>query len=362
MAERIQKIGVVSISLARGGVERSTAILTKMLHAEGYDVHLVLLTDAIDYEFEGQLFNLGINKTFPERPWTRLKRIRKLRKYLKDENFDFIIDNRSRQFPVIEWMYLNYAYLNFKFIYIIHSGNIQNYLTKNTWISRLMLKKAYKIVSVSKRMSELINSKFKTSKSITIYNPFDDFMLQNVKTETNKPYVLFLGRFDEQVKNLSLLIESYSQSQLSDNAVQLHLVGDGKDKGMIQQKIDKHGLQQEIKIFPYTKNVYPLLRNALFLVLTSRYEGFPMVLIEALSVGTPVISVDCQTGPSEIIQHEHNGLLVENHNPKALSDAFNRFLLDDELYNRCKNNCVQSVSHLNQKNIAKQWSKILKDE
>lgn len=362
MAKGNLKICVVSISLAKGGAERSTAILTKMLTSEGYEVHLVLLNDAIDYEFEGQLYNLGKDKTDFDGLWKRMTRFRKFRNYLKEQNFDIILDTRARRSAVIEWIYLKYAYRNFKFIYIVHNGNIQKYLTKNDWIAKLMIKKAFKIVGVSKYISELINSKYNITKSINIPNSVDVPKAQSGEAERKGRYILFLGRFDNHHKNFDLMIESYGLSKLPDAAVQLHLVGDGKDKDIIQQKIDSHGLQEDIKTFPFTKNVYPILKNALFLVLTSHYEGFPMVLIEALSVGTPVISVDCQSGPSEIIQHEQNGLLVENHNPKALADAFNRFLLDKQLYQHCKDNSIQSVSHLNQKTIAKQWSKILNDE
>ena len=94
----------------------------------------------------------------------------------------------------------------------------------------------------------------------------------------------------------------------------------------------------------------------------SRYEGFPRVLIESLSTGTPVISVNCESGPNEIVNHENNGLLVENFNIQNLSEAYNRFILEEDLYLHCKQNAEKSIEHLKIENIAAQWTNYLKNE
>jgi glycosyltransferase involved in cell wall biosynthesis len=66
------------------------------------------------------------------------------------------------------------------------------------------------------------------------------------------------------------------------------------------------GLMDYVEFLPHTHNPFQIVANAYFVVLTSRYEGFPMVLVEALSLGTPVVSVNCETGPIEIISNEEN--------------------------------------------------------
>lgn len=360
LIEGKSKICIVSISLAKGGAERSTSTLTKMLYDQGYDVHLVLLNDDIDYEFEGQLLNLGLDKKNGDTSWKRFRRIEKLRNYLKNQQFDYIIDTRPRQSVLIEWLYFNYVYLNQELISMVHNGNLEKYLTTSKWMAQMIIKKSYKIVGVSQTISENINSTFHTNKALTIYNAMTNFNRQESELRPSKPYILFLGRLDDHHKNFSLLIAAYKKSQLSDNGVRLYIVGDGPGKNLVQQQIDSCKHHDHIKIVPFTPKVYSILKNALFLVLTSRYEGFPMVLIEALSVGTPVVSVNCKSGPSEIIQHERNGLLVENHNPNALAKAFDRFISDTDLYNYCKANSEKSVAHLNQEIIGKQWSNILK--
>ena len=264
LVETQLKICVVSISLAKGGAERSTAILTKMLKSEGHEVHLVLLNNAIDYEFEGKLFNLGLEKKGLETPDKRFRRIHKLRQFLKAKNFDFIIDTRARNAAIVEWMYLNYVYKGFKSIYIIHNGTVQKYLTEYPKIVKLIVEKTYKIVGVSKYISELINSKYNTKKAITIYNSFDVPEEANIKNEKTERYILFLGRFDEHHKNLSLLIEAYQKSKLSNHNVKLYLVGDGEDKELIRKKINSLELESFIKIFPFTKTIYPLLKMPYF--------------------------------------------------------------------------------------------------
>src|SRR5690554_5986363 len=90
------KVCLVSISLAKGGLERSCAMLSQMLENQGHEVHLVLLNDEVDYPFSGKLLNLGALKDEKDTLVKRLLRFRKLRNYLKTENFDVIIDHRPK--------------------------------------------------------------------------------------------------------------------------------------------------------------------------------------------------------------------------------------------------------------------------
>jgi len=133
------KICIVLISLAKGGAERSTALLSKMLAAQGFDVHIALLTNAIDYEYAGTLFNLGEDKEKSNSVLDRLGRSKKLRSYLISNNFDFIIDSRNRKFALKERIYHHYIYKGLKVIYMVRSFNLNQYLPVNSRIAKMMV-------------------------------------------------------------------------------------------------------------------------------------------------------------------------------------------------------------------------------
>lgn len=351
------KVAVICISLARGGAEKSTAVLTKLLSALDYEVHLITITNQIEYSFAAKLFNLGERKKPNDNPVKQWSHLNALRNYLSDNQINVIIDNRTRNHFLKESLYLFYVYSRFKVVYVVRSAFIENYFPKGKWLTNQMIKKSSKIVGVSNGISEKINREFNTNKAITIYNAVEvDNLPINLNPEN---YVVFFGRIDNDAKDFLLLLNAYSNSSLPVQGIELRIYGNGPDKSWLQQQIKALDLFNMVKLFDFTMHIEDVMRNTKFLVLTSNYEGFPRVLIESLSVGTPVISVDCESGPNEIIINEYNGLLVENDNPDALAYAFNRFIFEPELYKLCKSNAQKSIEQFTTQPIARQWQQLL---
>ena len=353
------KVCLVAISLGRGGAERSTALLSKMLHEKGIKVSIVILNDVVDYPYKGTLLNLGVFKTQSDSSAKRLSRFKQLKRFFKEEQFDFIIDTRSRSSTTKELFYLHYLYKNQRVIYVVHSFNILQYFPKATWLAKKMVDKAAAIVGVSKAISEKINTQYKTTKATTIYNPFEPFSEGKTERSFSEKYILYLGRIEEKVKNFTLLLEGYKASQLPKNEIHLKIVGDGPDIDFVKQKVQELELSKTVTLYPFTSHVVEYIKNALYLTLTSRYEGFPMVLIEALSLSTPVLSVNCNSGPNEVINHQKNGLLVENHSIDSLAEAMNTLAFNEELLEKCRQNAKESVSHLTMDVIANQWIQLI---
>ena len=359
------KVCLVAISLSDGGAERSTALLSKMLTNEGFDVHLAIINNKIDYDYSGSLFALGDEKKTLGFVSTFFRLIR-FRFYLKKNAFDIIIDNRTRSTSLKELVYSRYLYRGMRILYVIRSASLPMYFPKSKWVVKKQSRNAAKYIAVSKAIVEKVRKNYSISNCTSIYNPVPMAKIRTLSEQiidtVSGDYIIAMGRLDEAVKNYSLLIDSYQLSKLSENNIGLKILGKGPDEQSIKEIINQKGLDDLVKVIPFTSNPFPWLKKARFTVLTSRFEGFPRVLIESLAVGTPVLSVDCKTGPSEIIQSGVNGLLVPNNNSLELANAMNNLIFDKDLYRSFKNNAVDSVSHLDIDKISKEWKQLIQDE
>jgi len=356
-----RKIAIVSASLGVGGAERFAAMLGTMLHGLGYEIHHLIILDFVTYEYEGKLVNLGKMFAQEQGVFRAVKKGKYIARYLHDNQIDTIIDLRSRPMLVRE-IFTKWIYGQRQTYFMVHSANLEMYFPKSRFWAKYLYAKATKIVTVSKAIEQKIQAQYGLTNTKTIYNPVNFPDAVNDKPNgLPSTYFLFFGRLEDDIKNLSLLLDAYEMSQAKAKAVHLVLLGDGSDKDKIAGKIQQKQLGSFVKIIPFQKEVLPYIHHAKATLLTSRFEGFPMSLIESLAAGTPVISVDCESGPSEIVRHGFNGLLVENHNVNALSKALDLLITDEKLYQNCKNNAKQSVEHLSLNAIAQAWQQLLNE-
>jgi glycosyltransferase involved in cell wall biosynthesis len=133
------------------------------------------------------------------------------------------------------------------------------------------------------------------------------------------PVLVAVGRLQEQ-KDYPTMIQALAQVRQA-RPVRLVILGEGKERSALEAQIEALGLQEDVSLPGFVMNPYAYLARASLFVLSSRWEGLPTVLIEALCCGTPVVSMDCPSGPREILQGGKYGRLVPVGNVEALARA-----------------------------------------
>lgn len=125
-----------------------------------------------------------------------------------------------------------------------------------------------------------------------------------------KNVILSAGRFESE-KGYDLLIRAVSEIQADLQDWEVHIYGEGSEENQLKTLVSQFGLSDIVKLFPPTKKLHEVMQGSALFVLPSRFEGFGMVIIEAMASGLPVIAFDCPVGPRNIIQDGVNGILVE---------------------------------------------------
>jgi glycosyltransferase involved in cell wall biosynthesis len=140
------------------------------------------------------------------------------------------------------------------------------------------------------------------------------------------PVLLSVARLSPP-KDIPTLLRAFAKLRAV-RAARLLVLGEGEERSRLQALVAKLGQSADVDLAGYAPNPYPSMAAAAALVLSSRREGLPSVLLEALSLGTPVVSTDCPSGPREILEDGRLGLLVPARNPAALARAMEA-VLDD---------------------------------
>ena len=192
------------------------------------------------------------------------------------------------------------------------------------------------IIAVSKGVADdlTLATKLSPTQIQVIYNPIVTPDLQK-RSEAPldhpwfrsgaPPVVLGVGRLTAQ-KAFGMLIEAFARVRKSQSA-RLIILGEGEERPKLEAMIRQLGLEQDVDLPGFVSNPYPYMAHAALFVLSSKWEGLPTVLVEAMSLGTPVIATDCPSGPREILGNNQYGQLVPVDDPGALTLAIQNSLV-----------------------------------
>lgn len=349
----MKKIIFVAQTLNRGGAERVVSLLSQEFERLEYEVKIVLFDNKVKYNHGGIILNIQTpsSSNYFIKLVRLFQRVSRLKKIFKNEKPDLI-------FSFMESC--NFASILTGYEVVVSIRNNPN--KKHNLYQKMLIKLLYKfknvkkIVTVSKDIENILNIEYQLSNTTTILNPivFDDNYIIQEDLSHYQPYIVSVGRLNVQ-KNFSMLIRAYYNAKVKDK-VKLLIVGDGGERNILEKLIRKLNLQNKVFLVGQKENVKDYYIQSELYILSSRFEGFPNVLIEALSNGCACIATDCPTGPSEIIVNNVNGLLISNENSKEMSETIDKLYFDKELTNKFRQNAKSSISHLNIEKIVKQWT------
>lgn len=174
--------------------------------------------------------------------------------------------------------------------------------------------------------------------------------------------VIAVGRLDYQ-KGFDRLILAWQRVQSTGRFKDwtLDIFGQGEWQEMLQQMINKAGLQSTARINRPTNNIVDEYIKSSLIVMTSNYEGFGMVLVEAMACGVPAIAFDCKCGPKDIIRQGENGLLVHNGDVDGLADAMMEVMADDDYRKMLSENAKAVVNTYSEQAVMARWLRLFEE-
>lgn len=308
------------------GTERISTSLANALHRKGYEVDFVVHSSNREsfYKLNSgiNVYSLSLNGNINTHKFKAAIRLRSL---IKNHRYDTIINvgvacanvtmlviPQILGCKVISWEHFSMKGLNFK-------RRLKHYISVLFSNHTVVLTKADRSA-----YPQFFDRKMVVIPNFTDINPF-----QKASSLSNK-VVLACGRLNEEVKRFDLLLEIWSRVHTKMPDWILRIVGGG-DSSLLQKEAEKLKINNSIQFVGRCNDMSVEYLSSSLFVLTSKYESFSLVIIEAKSFSIPVISFDCPFGPREIVQNETDGLLIENDNIDAFSRAMIRLMKDKEL-------------------------------
>lgn len=345
------RILIVSDHFSTGGVATVSRRLGKGLVSKGYDVEFL---SAFLEHHSSVLDDISIHSIKSSSIERKLifPLLNKLLTFFKNNEYDVIISNKDHvNFYVILSLFL----CRNRPMVICNSHNTVSELFKRpTWQlykvilfgCKYLYKKVDFVANVSKEAA--LDSKvfFDLDEVVYLPNPVFDELPSLSLDKTVNPFehdnvinILACGRLEYQ-KNYSFMLFSFKLFLESQPNSNLTILGDGSLRETLNNLILELGISKKVHILGSVGNVGEYMRYADCLWMTSFYEGLPTVLIEALSYGCPVVSVNCHSGPKEIIE-QYCGILVEGYDEVAHTEALLSVLGTRTMYADVRRNRVR---------------------
>lgn len=224
----------------------------------------------------------------------------------------------------------------------------------DTLREELLIKEYDKVILLTKE--DLKNWKNNSNMEV-IPNSISNIPHELSSCENKK--IISVGRLDGQ-KGYDRLVEVWKivKSKDETNEWILEIYGEGIDKNIIEKKIEDYNLQNSLFLKGVTNKIEEKYQESSIYIMTSRYEGFGMVLIEAMAFGIPAISFDCLSGPSDIIKNGVDGYLIENGNIEEMAEKINHLIKNKTIRKQMGENARKNIERFSNEVIMNSWKEL----
>jgi GalNAc-alpha-(1->4)-GalNAc-alpha-(1->3)-diNAcBac-PP-undecaprenol alpha-1,4-N-acetyl-D-galactosaminyltransferase len=357
MQENTQRgrIAFIISSLGGGGAERVVCTLANELTERGYIVSIIrTLHDALNYKLseDVQLIDLRLGVSLGFNVKGTMRRLSRLRKALKILEPDVIIS-----FTTSTNLETCLATLGMRGKLIVSERSDPGTMHwSRAGLCRMLYPSTYMVVFQTEQASKCLGERIRRMSRV-IMNPVPDG-LPCYKGERTKK-IVSVGRL-VAIKNTDMLIRAFARLSGEYPRHTLQIYGDGDKRGELEMLCQELGIAGRVRFHGFVSSVSDDIANACLYVMTSRHEGMPNALIEAMAMGIPCISTDCPSGgPAELIQSGENGLLIPVGDEDALVSAMQRVLSDGEFARKLGENALRIRERLNTERIVDQWQALI---
>ena len=343
-----------------GGTERVTSLIANGLASKGHQISILSLSEGKHSFFEINK-EITLHSLFDHQVSMKKNFIGccyKVRQFVKQHDIDTIIvvDSILCMFTVpaligLKIQHICWEHFNFK-------------VDLGVSFRRLGRKWAAKycdyVVTLTRRDKELWEQGLKNIKAkiVPIANPTPYENIENTPSLEYKT-VLAMGRLTYQ-KGFDLLLDAWAFVCKKNHDWTLKIVGSGEDELKLKEQAKRLDIENRVIFISATKDVQQYFRTSSFFCLSSRFEGFGMVMIEAQSFSLPIIAFDCDAGPSDIIENEMNGFLVACNDFQELSERIiQSILMNQDQYNRFSGSAKDSSRGYALSNIIDYWLRLV---
>ncbi len=358
-----RKITLLIDGFVAGGAQRVAIQLIDYLSSNNYDVKLITMKSKehdffkINEEIERISIDGNINsKNIIHAFYNNIVRVAKVRSALKKQRTEVFIS-----FLTSNNIILIIASAFLRKTVIISERNDPSRQKHNTcwnFLRKSLYKYADQITTNSAISVETIKKYAPFEKIILIENPIKIPKHNSSEPSKDNRRILTVGRLVEQKNHIELL-HAFDLLLKRNRDWKLRIIGEGPERKKIEDEVCKRNLTEQVSLPGLQKNVELEYKKASIFVLTSKFEGTPNTLLEAIANHVPCIVADCLPGALNYIEHGVSGFVYSSGKPQELAHFIEKLANSDELKRTFSKNALEKIDNLSINNIGEKWESII---